>query len=86
MMRIYLKTFLEGHYFLDIQYVVAESKLSSLGPIYYEYGSMVVEFDSSSNAIAAFEILKHKIYKDKRLLGIYGAVSFLLSFVFNFFS
>ena len=52
-------------------YHITESKLSSLGPIYYEYGSMVVEFDSSSNAIAAFEILKHKIYKDKRLLGNY---------------
>jgi len=52
------------------EYIDSESKLSSLGPIYYEYGSMVVEFDSSSNAIAAFEILKHKIYKDKRLLVI----------------
>jgi hypothetical protein len=46
-----------------------ENKFSSIGPIYYEYGSMVITFDSSSIAVVAYEILKNRIFEDKKLLG-----------------
>ncbi len=47
----------------------SENKFSSIGPIYYEYGSMVITFDSSSTAVVAYEILKHRVFEDKKLLG-----------------
>lgn len=47
-----------------------ENKFSSIGPIYYEYGSMVITFDSSSTAVVAYEILKNRIFEDKKLLVI----------------
>ena len=44
-------------------------RFSSIGPIYYEYGSMVVTFDSSTSAVQAFEFLKKSAYEEKNLLG-----------------
>ena len=46
-----------------------DNKFSSIGPIYYEYGSMVITFNSSNMAVNAYEILKSQKHDDKRLLG-----------------
>ena len=44
-------------------------KFTSIGPIYYEYGSMVITFDNSDNAVQAFELLRVSHYEDKKMLG-----------------
>jgi diacylglycerol kinase (ATP) len=48
--------------------IILDNKFSSIGPIYYEYGSMVITFDSSNMAVNAYEILKNQVYEDKKLL------------------
>ena len=45
------------------------SKFTSIGPIYYEYGSMLITFDNSDSAVQAYELLRVAIYEDKKLLG-----------------
>ena len=37
---------------------LAGSKFVSIGPIYYEYGSMVITFDNSESALNALDQLK----------------------------
>ena len=60
----------------------SENKFSSIGPIYYEYGSMVITFDSSSTAVVAYEILKNRIFEDKKLLGEYTQITVVNKFLF----
>ena len=50
--------------------LVAENRFTSIGPIYYEYGSMVITFDSSNVAVIAYEILKNRLFDEKKLLVI----------------
>ena len=50
-------------------YFVSENRFTSIGPIYYEYGSMVITFDSSNFAVIAYEILKNRLFDEKKLLG-----------------
>ncbi|XP_046397842.1 diacylglycerol kinase theta isoform X1 [Ischnura elegans] len=45
-----------------------ENKFSSIGPIYYEYGSMVITYEDSSKAVRALYILRESRYEDKHLL------------------
>ena len=45
-------------------------RFTSIGPIYYEYGSMVITFDSSNMAVIAYEILKNRRFEEKKLLVI----------------
>ncbi|KAG8225526.1 hypothetical protein J437_LFUL006065 [Ladona fulva] len=45
-----------------------ENKFSSIGPIYYEYGSMVITYEDSSKAVRALYILRESNYEDKHLL------------------
>ena len=52
----------------NVLYCLDERALS-LGPIYYEYGSMVITFNSSNSAVDAYETLKNRVYEDKNLLG-----------------
>ena len=52
------------------QFIIAENKFTSIGPIYYEYGSMVITFDSSNVAVIAYEILKNRLFDEKKLLVI----------------
>ena len=52
-----------------VHFLFIENKFSSIGPIYYEYGSMVITFDSSNVAVIAYEILKNRLFDDKKLLG-----------------
>ena len=47
-------------------------KFSSIGPIYYEYGSMVITFDNSRASVQAYELLKSSYHEEKKLLGKYG--------------
>jgi diacylglycerol kinase (ATP) len=43
-------------------------RFSSIGPIYYEYGSMVLTFDSSTSAVQAYELMRTSAYEEKKLL------------------
>lgn len=55
-------------------HVVAENKFSSIGPIYYEYGSMVITYEDSNKAVRALYCLRESRYEDKHLLGKYDFV------------
>ena len=46
-----------------------DSRFASIGPIYYEYGSMVITFESSNTAVYAYELLRQATYEEKQLLG-----------------
>uniref|UniRef100_A0A8D8A9F4 Diacylglycerol kinase n=1 Tax=Culex pipiens TaxID=7175 RepID=A0A8D8A9F4_CULPI len=45
-----------------------ENKFSSIGPIYYEYGSLVITYENASKAVRAFQALRESRYEDKNLL------------------
>ena len=50
------------------------TRFTSIGPIYYEYGSMVITYDNSDSAVQAYDLLRTSKYEDKKLLGkIYKA-------------
>lgn len=48
-----------------------ENKFSNIGPIYYEYGSMVITYEDSDKAVRALYALRESKYEDKHLLGMY---------------
>ncbi|KAH8382335.1 hypothetical protein KR009_002946 [Drosophila setifemur] len=50
------------------KYVTEENKFISIGPIYYEYGSVVLTFEDSQKAVRAFYNLRETIIEDKKLL------------------
>ncbi|KAH8264280.1 hypothetical protein KR038_005893, partial [Drosophila bunnanda] len=50
------------------KYVTDENKFISIGPIYYEYGSVVLTFEDSQKAVRAFYNLRETIIEDKKLL------------------
>ena len=64
-----------------LEYLDEGSKFTSIGPIYYEYGSMLITFDNSDSAVQAYELLRVALYEDKKLLGERLAVA--LSRPFN---
>ncbi|KFB38399.1 AGAP004209-PA-like protein [Anopheles sinensis] len=45
-----------------------ENKFSSIGPIYYEYGSLVITYENASKAVRAFQALRESKYEEKHLL------------------
>lgn len=47
----------------------AENKFNSIGPIYYEYGSMVITYEDAAKAVRALYALREAKYEDKHLLG-----------------
>lgn len=49
--------------------LISENKFSSIGPIYYEYGSMVIIYEDSNKAVRALYTLRESKYEDKHLLG-----------------
>uniref|UniRef100_T1JKZ6 Diacylglycerol kinase n=1 Tax=Strigamia maritima TaxID=126957 RepID=T1JKZ6_STRMM len=51
-----------------LEYVGLDNKFSSIGPIYYEYGSMVITYESPDSAVRAFYALGEATYDDKTLL------------------
>ncbi|XP_020713739.1 diacylglycerol kinase theta isoform X2 [Ceratitis capitata] len=50
------------------KYVTDENKFNSIGPIYYEYGSVVLTFEDAQKAVRAFYNLRETIIEDKKLL------------------
>jgi diacylglycerol kinase (ATP) len=48
--------------------VHTERPFTKIGPIYYEYGSLVLTFDSPKSASAAVLKLQNKEYDDRKLL------------------
>ena len=46
-----------------------DNKFQSIGPIYYEYGSLVITYANSDAAIRAFYVIRESTYEDKNLLG-----------------
>lgn len=54
--------------------LITDNKFSSIGPIYYEYGSMVIIYEDSNKAVRALYCLRETRYEDKHLLGMYELV------------
>lgn len=50
------------------KYASEENKFTSIGPIYYEYGSVVITFEDASKAVAALYNLRETTVDDKKLL------------------
>ncbi|XP_053947465.1 diacylglycerol kinase theta isoform X2 [Anastrepha ludens] len=50
------------------KYVTDDNKFTSIGPIYYEYGSVVLSFEDAQKAVRAFYNLRETIIEDKKLL------------------
>ncbi|XP_054266246.1 diacylglycerol kinase theta-like isoform X2 [Macrosteles quadrilineatus] len=50
------------------EFLGKENKFSSIGPIYYEYGSMVITYEDSAKAVRALYTLRESSYEDKHLL------------------
>lgn len=46
----------------------AENKFTSIGPIYYEYGSMVITYEDANKAVRALYILRDCFFDEKHLL------------------
>ncbi|XP_076672920.1 diacylglycerol kinase theta isoform X6 [Andrena cerasifolii] len=50
------------------EFLGKENKFSSIGPIYYEYGSIVIIYEDSNKAVRALYTLRESKYEDKHLL------------------
>lgn len=55
--------------FISPWFVCAENKFTSIGPIYYEYGSMVITYEDANKAVRALYALRDAKHEDKPLLG-----------------
>ncbi|XP_070490041.1 diacylglycerol kinase theta isoform X4 [Chironomus tepperi] len=51
-----------------IEILGSENKFSSIGPIYYEYGSLVITYENASKAVRALYALRESKSDDKQLL------------------
>lgn len=52
-----------------MRFICTDNKFTSIGPIYYEYGSMVITYEDASKAVRALYALREAKYEDKHLLG-----------------
>ena len=50
--------------------LLPENKFSLIGPIYYEYGSMVLTYENSDDAVQACYTLREATYEERTLQGI----------------
>ncbi|XP_063911722.1 diacylglycerol kinase theta isoform X3 [Zophobas morio] len=50
------------------EFLGKENKFSKIGPIYYEYGSMVITYEDSDKAVRALYTLRESKFEDKHLL------------------
>ncbi|CAH0552914.1 unnamed protein product, partial [Brassicogethes aeneus] len=50
------------------EFLGKENKFSKIGPIYYEYGSMVITYEDSDKAVRALYTLRESKYEDKQPL------------------
>lgn len=63
------KNFSERNYETFLTEILGkESKFSSIGPIYYEFGSLVITFDDSKKAVSAFYKLREEKFDNRPLL------------------
>ncbi|KAJ8672787.1 hypothetical protein QAD02_004047 [Eretmocerus hayati] len=53
---------------LLMEFLGRENRFSKIGPIYYEYGSMVIIYEDASVAVRALYALRESKYEDKHLL------------------
>lgn len=51
-----------------IEVLGQENKFSSIGPIYYEYGSLVITYENAEVAVRAFYTLREARIEEKKLL------------------
>lgn len=51
-----------------IEYLTRENKFDQIGPIYYEYGSLVITYEDAEKAVQAFHKLSGSIHEEKNLL------------------
>ncbi|XP_044743500.1 diacylglycerol kinase theta isoform X6 [Chrysoperla carnea] len=51
-----------------LEFLGKENKFTQIGPIYYEYGSMVIIYEDSNKAVRALYTLRESKYEDKHLL------------------
>ncbi|XP_029676097.1 diacylglycerol kinase theta-like isoform X3 [Formica exsecta] len=51
-----------------IEFLGKENRFSLIGPIYYEYGSMVIIYEDANKAVRALYALRESKYEDKHLL------------------
>ena len=58
-----------NHTPIFVLFSVSKITITKMGPIYYEYGSMVITFLDSESACYAYELLKNCKYEEKNLLG-----------------
>lgn len=49
------------------KHTTEENKYSDIGPIYYEYGSVVITFENAAKAVRAFYNLRETIVEEKKL-------------------
>lgn len=55
------------YFFLCCEIIIAY-KYRQIGPIYYEYGSMILTYDNADIAVKAYYMLRESVYDDKNLL------------------
>lgn len=48
--------------------ILTAYKFRQIGPIYYEYGSLILTYDNADIAVKAFYMLRESSYEDKSLL------------------
>lgn len=51
-----------------MEYLGKENRYSHIGPIYYEYGSLVIQYEDANQAVRAFYTLRESIMDEKNLL------------------
>ncbi|ODN01016.1 Diacylglycerol kinase theta [Orchesella cincta] len=51
-----------------IEYLGRENKFCSIGPIYYEYGSLVITYEDAEKAVQSYYKLKESVHEEKNLL------------------
>ena len=49
--------------------MITANKFSSIGPIYYEYGSLVIVYNNAEDGTRAYYALQEASHEDKHLLG-----------------
>lgn len=58
----------QQHYCSNTNQIYAAYKFREIGPIYYEYGSLIITYDNADIAVKAFYMLRDSYYDEKNLL------------------
>ncbi|GIX90475.1 diacylglycerol kinase [Caerostris extrusa] len=60
--------YLQKKKMFPVQILGKPYKFRQIGPIYYEYGSLIITYDNADIAVKAFYMLRETCYEDKNLL------------------